>query len=575
MSITQQSAAAAVVKTRGLRRTSHLRRVLLGGTLIGAAMLSLVSASPIAQAAGTFTVTANLDGRTVTDLNNHAVVNKYPAGSSVAISCQATGPNAYGSTVWDFTSDQLWITDYYVRTGFSGFDPNLPRCDNPVGSAGGSGQYLTSTTLDGRTAKDLSNHAFPNKYPSGSAITLACQDSGPVAYSSQVWDKTSDGLWVPDAYVRTGYSGFSPVISRCSAPASGSGKTFQVTATLDGRTVKDLANHAVPNKYSAGSFVTVKCQDAGGYAYGSVVWDQTGDSLWIPDHYVKTGYDDFAPELPRCVDPISTTQVTFPVTATLDGRTAKDLSNHAYPNKYAAGTNVTITCQAYGPYAYGSALWDKTTDGLWVADYYVKTGASGFLLGMPRCDNDQPSGTPPAQPATNLPAAPSAPVSNAGAAIVAAARSQLGTKETGDNCNPYGVNGTVCGAPWCSIFASWTWRQAGVQVYYPYSGNFVNLYGGSRGTVIGSRAKDSRGKWTGTPVGFENVQPGDVVLYGIGPGFSGNHPDSDHVGVVETVLADGRITTIEGNWSNQVTRRGPFDPKSASDPARIFAIVAP
>ncbi len=575
MQATTDSDTPATIEHDKAPRSGRLRRVIVGCALASVSAVPIVTSAPAAQAASTFTVTATLDGRTVRDLNNHAVVNKYPSGSTVSISCQAAGPTAYGSTVWDFTSDQLWIPDYYVKTGYSGFSPNLARCDTSVGSANGSGKYLASATLDGRTAKDLNNHAYPNKYPAGSAITLVCQDSGPNAYGSTVWDKTADALWIPDYYVKTGYSGFSPAISRCSAPASGSGKVFQVTATLDGRTAKDLANHAVPDKYASGSYVTITCQDAGAYAYGSVVWDKTSDSLWIPDHYVRTGYDDFAPELPRCSDPVTTTTVSFPVTATLDGRTAKDLSNHAVPNKYPAGTTVTITCQAFGPYAYGSPLWDKTTDGLWIVDYYVKTGTSGFLLGMPRCDNDQPSGTPPAQPATNLPAAPSTRVSDAGAVIVARAQSQLGTKETGDNCNPYGASGTVCGSPWCSMFASWTWRQAGIPVYYPYSGNFASGYGAAHGTVVGYRTKDAKGKWTGTPVGFDKVQPGDVVLYGIGPGFTGNHADSDHVGVVETVLPNGTITTIEGNWGNQVTRRGPFDPRSVNNPAPIFAIVAP
>jgi len=59
---------------------------------------------------------------------------------------------------------------------------------------------------------------------------------------------------------------------------------------------------------------------------------------------------------------------------------------------YPADSTVNITCQAYGEYAYGSYIWDKTTDNLWVADYYVKTGTDGFVSNMPRCDNDQPTG---------------------------------------------------------------------------------------------------------------------------------------------------------------------------------------
>jgi GH24 family phage-related lysozyme (muramidase) len=159
--------------------------------------------------------------------------------------------------------------------------------------------------------------------------------------------------------------------------------SYAVTATLDGRTAKSMSNHAAPDKYPIGSTATVVCQASGPATYqGSTVWDLTEDGLWITDYYVSTGYRGFSPDLQRCKIPR-----TFSISRSLDGRTAKDLSNHAYPSRYAAGTRVSVECQAYGGPTYGgSYLWDRTSDGLWITDYYVSTGTSNFVQGLPRCD---------------------------------------------------------------------------------------------------------------------------------------------------------------------------------------------
>ncbi len=49
---------------------------------------------------------------------------------------------------------------------------------------------------------------------------------------------------------------------------------------------------------------------------------------------------------------------------------------------YAKGHDVKLTCQAYGESINGDSLWDKTTDGCYVADYYVKTGTSSMVVGQ-------------------------------------------------------------------------------------------------------------------------------------------------------------------------------------------------
>jgi hypothetical protein len=45
------------------------------------------------------------------------------------------------------------------------------------------------------------------------------------------------------------------------------------------------------------------------------------------------------------------------------------------------------------------------------------------------------------------------------------------------------------------------------------------------------------------PAGSGQPQPGDLIVW------------DEHIGVVESVLPDGRIQTIEGNSSDQVSRR--------------------
>ncbi|TQF06961.1 CHAP domain-containing protein [Kitasatospora acidiphila] len=547
---------------------------------VSASVLTVLGAAPAAHATGTpFPATDTLDGRIAKDLSDHAYPNRYPAGSSVNIVCQDTGPATYGgSNIWDYTADGLWVVDYYIKTGYSGFDPNIPRCDennSPALQQPGAHAFPATATLDGRSTKDLNDHAYPNKYAQGSMVSIVCQDTGPDAYGSNIWDYTSDGLWVTDTYIKTGSSGFVSTLPRCAdggTPAAPGGRQFLVGATLDGRSTKDLNDHAYPNKYAQGSMVTITCQESGPDAYGSTVWDKTSDNLWVTDKYVKTGYTGFTPDLPNCggdtgtpppstpdpgtvrgkivaalqsqvgvypehdrdncepyytdfgtpyhcgepwcayfaswawrqagvwganfggsnqfyywaapkgllrdfnhikpgdaviygsldnsvhigvvetvlsdgrigtiegnwgdgvvrkspFDPRNTggepiyaivspihdedgetalpdlphTGNVFPATATLDGRSVKDLNNHDFPDKYPAGSMVSVKCQDTGPDAYGSNIWDYTYDNLWVPDYYVKTGYSGMDPDVPQCGSEPspPTSTTPPQTFVN------------------------------------------------------------------------------------------------------------------------------------------------------------------------------
>lgn len=125
-------------------------------------------------------------------------------------------------------------------------------------------------------------------------------------------------------------------------------------------------------------------------------------------------------------------------------------------------------------------------------------------------------------------------------AIVAAAEGEVGQSEQppGSNDSPriamyrQATAGSGVG-PWCAYFVSWAARQGGSPL-------------GDHGEGFGS--VDQLYAWaqrTGraVPNGPGVVpRPGDLIVF------------NEHIGLVENVLPDGRIQTIEGNSSNRVSR---------------------
>jgi hypothetical protein len=133
-----------------------------------------------------------------------------------------------------------------------------------------------------------------------------------------------------------------------------------------------------------------------------------------------------------------------------------------------------------------------------------------------------------------------APGTPAGQAIVNLVRQEVGVAEQppGSNDAPriaqyrQATVGSGVG-PWCAYFTSWAAREAGV----PLGEN-----GQGFGRVDDVYAWAQRaGK--AIPAGSGEPQAGDLVVW------------DEHIGVVESVLPDGRIQTIEGNSSDQVSRR--------------------
>jgi hypothetical protein len=128
----------------------------------------------------------------------------------------------------------------------------------------------------------------------------------------------------------------------------------------------------------------------------------------------------------------------------------------------------------------------------------------------------------------------------AGQRMLAAAQAEVGVAEQppGSNDSPRiaeyrtATAGSGVG-PWCAYFVSWAAKQAGAPI-------------GEMGQGFGAvSALYAWGERTGRalPAG-STPQPGDIIVWG-----------GRHIGIVEAVLPDGRIQTIEGNSSDQVARR--------------------
>ena len=128
----------------------------------------------------------------------------------------------------------------------------------------------------------------------------------------------------------------------------------------------------------------------------------------------------------------------------------------------------------------------------------------------------------------------------AGQAVLSAVRNEVGVTEQppGSNDSPriaqyrQATAGSGVG-PWCAYFTSWAAREAGVPL-----GDAGQGFG--RVDDVWAWAERS-GK--AIPAAGAPPQPGDLIVW------------DEHIGVVESVGADGTVNTIEGNSSDSVARR--------------------
>ena len=136
-----------------------------------------------------------------------------------------------------------------------------------------------------------------------------------------------------------------------------------------------------------------------------------------------------------------------------------------------------------------------------------------------------------------------APSGNSAAArMVAMAQAEVGQAEQppGSNNSPRiaqyrsATAGAPGPGPWCAYFVSWLARNAGVP---------VGDHGQGFGSVDALYAWAQKSGRAVPASSGQNPRPGDLIVW------------DEHIGIVESVLPDGRIQTIEGNSSDRVSRR--------------------
>ena len=70
---------------------------------------------------------------------------------------------------------------------------------------------------------------------------------------------------------------------------------------------------------------------------------------------------------------------SYPITGSTVNCRSGPGTSYSVKKSYSKGTKVTISCQTSGTSVNGNNIWDKTGDGCYVADYYVKTGTNGYV----------------------------------------------------------------------------------------------------------------------------------------------------------------------------------------------------
>ncbi|KAJ5360060.1 hypothetical protein N7517_009251 [Penicillium concentricum] len=69
----------------------------------------------------------------------------------------------------------------------------------------------------------------------------------------------------------------------------------------------------------------------------------------------------------------------YPITGNVVNCRSGPGTSYSIVKSYKKGADVAITCQAAGTTVKGNEIWDKTSDGCYIADYYIRTGSSSYV----------------------------------------------------------------------------------------------------------------------------------------------------------------------------------------------------
>ncbi|KAI9148202.1 hypothetical protein HJFPF1_12028 [Paramyrothecium foliicola] len=135
-------------------------------------------------------------------------------------------------------------------------------------------------------------------------------------------------------------------------------------------------SHGIVRTYAKNTDVAINCQVHGQNINGITLWDKTSAGCYVSDYYVNTGTNGM---VAKDCNSSGGSGGGYPITA--DGVNCRKgpSTSHGVVKTYKKNTKVQISCQVYGQNINGITLWDKTSDGCYVSDYYVYTGTDNMV----------------------------------------------------------------------------------------------------------------------------------------------------------------------------------------------------
>jgi uncharacterized protein YraI len=166
--------------------------------------------APVATVAYTYQVTSSGAVKARSGpATSYPVTGSYASGTTLVVSCQASGQKVATSSIWDKLTNGSYVTDYYVSTPSSTGDSTPPpRCRYPF-------QVTATGKLSEHTGPGTS-YAVKGSLPAGALAWVACQRARSKVGTTSVGDKLTDGRWVTDYHVSSpNKRGYSQPVPRC------------------------------------------------------------------------------------------------------------------------------------------------------------------------------------------------------------------------------------------------------------------------------------------------------------------------------------------------------------------------
>ena len=250
----------------------------------------------------------------------------------------------HSSTSWSINSPGSGF--YY--TSFRWFSPGaaLPTVSMPESQYRYDVHGTRTGSLDERAAPS-STSAVQHVLPEGNTLYLTCQATGSDVNGSEVWDKLTNGGWVPDYYVDTPDVGtFSYPVPPCGSPGWWVYKATAASAERAGPSPDDPAVGQV----AAGADVSVVCFTTGPSATalsvgGSATWDYVLGKGYLPNADVHAPATVGVPTCPSVNTSGKRQNNAVPPRPQPEPQSQKSSCSGPYGPLYDDGTDMWVTVE--------------------------------------------------------------------------------------------------------------------------------------------------------------------------------------------------------------------------------------